>query len=132
MCVFARSAIATQTTAALEVFSLSLAELVTFVFQVKAGVGDGTVAAERQVHGVGAALDSLGQLAVLEATNQRAVAIRAVVDVQEVVVWLNVEAGRMEGGKKNVLELLKRLIHFCPGNVRSADKAKSLIDFCGP
>lgn len=91
---------ATQTTALLEVFSLSLAELVTFVFQVKAGVGDGPVAAERQVHGVGAALDSLGQLAVLEATNQRAVAIRAVVDVQEVVVWLNVEAGRMEGGKK--------------------------------
>lgn len=80
-------------------FSLSLAEVVTFVFQVKAGVGHGTVAAERQVHGVGAALDSLGQLAVLEATDQRAVAIRAVVDVQEVVVWLNIEAGGMRRRK---------------------------------
>lgn len=60
---------------------------------MKAGVGDRAVAAERQVHRVGAALDALGQLAVLEATNQRAVAVRAVIDVQEVVVWLNVEAG---------------------------------------
>lgn len=68
---------------------------------MKAGVGDGTVAAERQVHGVGAALDSLGQLAVLEATDQRAVAIRPVVDVQEVVVWLDVEAGGTEGGREN-------------------------------
>lgn len=91
-----------RSTAALQVLLLSHLGRVTFVFQVKAGVGDGAVAAERQVHGVGAALDALGQLAVLEATNQRAVAIRPVVDVQEVVVWLNVEAGGMKvGGKIN-------------------------------
>lgn len=89
-----------QKAAAQKVSPLSRLQLATFVFQVKAGVGDGTVAAERQVHGVGAALDSLGQLTVLEATNQRAVAIRAVVDVQEVVVWLNVEAAGMKGGRK--------------------------------
>lgn len=89
-----------QMPAVLEGSSLPHQEPVTFVFQVEAGVGDGTVAAERQVHGVGAALDSLGQLAVLEATNQGAVAIRAVVDIQEVVVWLNVEAGG--GNKSNV------------------------------
>ena len=41
----------------------------TFVFQVEAGVGHGAVAAEGQVHGVGAALYALRQLAVLEAAD---------------------------------------------------------------
>lgn len=49
------------------------------------------------MHGVRAALYSLREFAVLEASNQRAVAIRAIVDVQEVVVWLDVEAEEMEG-----------------------------------
>lgn len=38
------------------------------------------------------ALDALGKLAVLEAANEGAVAIRTIVDVEEVIVWLNVEA----------------------------------------
>ena len=71
----------------------------TFVLQVEAGVADGAVAAERQVHAVGAALDSLRQLAVLETTNQRAVAVRTVVDVQEVIVWLNDETRERERGE---------------------------------
>lgn len=64
---------------------------------MKAGVRNRAIAAECQVHGVRAALYSLREFAVLEASNQRAVAIRAVVDVQEVVVWLDVEAEEMEG-----------------------------------
>lgn len=73
------------------------ARLFTFIFQMKAGVRNRTIAAECQVHGVRTALYSLREFAVLEASNQGAVAIRAVVDVQEVVVWLDVEAERMEG-----------------------------------
>lgn len=38
------------------------------------------------------ALDALGKLAVLEAANEGTVAIRTIIDVQEVIVWLNVEA----------------------------------------
>lgn len=49
------------------------------------------------MHGVRTALYSLWEFAVLEASNQGAVAIRAVVDVQEVIVWLDVEAEGMEG-----------------------------------
>lgn len=41
---------------------------------------------------VGTALDALGKLAVLEAANEGAVAIRTIIDVEEVIVWLNVEA----------------------------------------
>lgn len=73
----------------------------TFVLEVEAGVGDGAIAAEGQVHSVGAALDTLGQLAVLEATDQRTVAIRAVVDVQEVIVGLDAEAGGGRGGRRS-------------------------------
>lgn len=43
------------------------------------------------MHGVRTALYPLWEFAVLEATNQRTVAIRTIVDIQEVVVWLNVE-----------------------------------------
>lgn len=43
------------------------------------------------MHGIRTALYPLWEFAVLEAANQRAVAIRAVVDVQEVVVWLDIE-----------------------------------------
>lgn len=60
---------------------------------MKAGIADRAVTAERQVHGVGAALDPLGKFAVLEAADQRAVAVRTIVDVQEVVVRLDTEAG---------------------------------------
>lgn len=66
---------------------------------MEAGVADGAVAAEGQVHGVGAALDALGQLAVLEAADERAVAVRPVVDVQEVVVRLDAEAGEQDRQK---------------------------------
>lgn len=44
------------------------------------------------MHGIRTALYSLREFAVLEATNQRTVAIRTVIDIQEVIVWLNVEA----------------------------------------
>lgn len=73
---------------------------------MKAGVADGAITAEGQVHGVGAALDALGQLAVLEAADKRAVAVRPVVDVDEVVVGFDAEAGeqtdrrqKMDGGR---------------------------------
>lgn len=58
---------------------------------METGVADRAIAAESQVHGVGAALDPLRKLAVLKATNQRAVAVWAVVDIQEVIVGLNAE-----------------------------------------
>lgn len=66
----------------------------TFVLQVKAGVADRSITAEGQVHAVRAALDPLGKLAVLEAPDQRAVAVRSIVDIQEVVVGLYAEARR--------------------------------------
>lgn len=59
---------------------------------MKAGVAHRAVAAERQVHEVGGALDLLGKLAVLEAADQVRAAVRPVVDVQEVVVGLDAEA----------------------------------------
>lgn len=63
---------------------------------MKAGVGHGAVASEGQMHGIGAALDPLGQFAVLEAADQGAVAVRTVVDVQEVIVGLDVKTGQEE------------------------------------
>lgn len=63
---------------------------------MKAGVADGAVAAERQVHEVGGALDLLGQLAVLEAADEVGGAVGPVVDVQEVVVGLDAEADTRE------------------------------------
>ena len=44
------------------------------------------------MHGVRTALYPLGEFTVLEATNQGTVAIRTIVDIQKVVVWLNIEA----------------------------------------
>lgn len=49
------------------------------------------------MHRIRTALYSLWKFAVLEATNQRTVAIRTIVDVQEVIVWFNVEAGELFG-----------------------------------
>lgn len=43
------------------------------------------------MHGVGAALYPLWEFAVLETPDERTVAIWTIVDVKEVVVWLNVE-----------------------------------------
>lgn len=68
----------------------------TFVLEVEASVADGAVAAEGQVHGVGATLDALGQLAVLEGADQRAAAVWPIVDVQEVVVGFDAET---DGGR---------------------------------
>lgn len=66
----------------------------TFVLQVEAGVADRAITAKGQVHGVGAALYSFWKLAVLKASDQRAVAVRSIVDIQEVVVGLYAEARR--------------------------------------
>ena len=66
--------------------------MATFVFQVKAGVAHRAITAERQVHKVGGALDLLGKFAVLKAADQMTVAVRPVVDVQEVIVGLNAKA----------------------------------------
>lgn len=43
------------------------------------------------MHDVGAALDLLRQLAVLERSNQMAVGVRPVINVEEVVIGLNAE-----------------------------------------
>lgn len=43
------------------------------------------------MHGVRAALYPLWEFAVLEAPNERTVAIWTIVDVEKVIVWLNVE-----------------------------------------
>ena len=43
------------------------------------------------MHGIRTALYPLWELAVLKATNQRTVAIRTIVDIQEVIVWFDVE-----------------------------------------
>ena len=52
------------------------------------------------MHRIRTALYPLWEFAVLEATYQRTVAIRTIIDVQEVIVWLNVET-RDRLGKKD-------------------------------
>lgn len=59
---------------------------------MKAGVAHWAVAAERQVHEVGRALDLLREFAVLKTADQMGAAVEAVVDVQEIIVGLNAEA----------------------------------------
>lgn len=58
---------------------------------MEAGVADGAVAAEGDVHDVRAALHLLGQLAVLKCADQMAVAVRSIVDIQEVIIGLDAE-----------------------------------------
>lgn len=70
---------------------VQLADHYTFVFQVKSSVRNRSITTERQKHCIWTALYPLWEFAVLEATNERTVAIRTVVDVQEIIVWLNVE-----------------------------------------
>lgn len=74
-----------------------MVEYFTFVFQMKASVRNRPVTAERQMHRIRAALYPLWEFAVLETTNERTVAVWTIVDVQEVIVWLNVEARDRRG-----------------------------------
>ena len=87
----------------------------TFVFHVEAGVADGAVTAEGQVHEVGRALHLLGQLAVLEASQQVGVAVGPVVDVQEVIVGLDAEAERekKEEPRRRTRQIVKNWIVVC-------------------
>lgn len=59
---------------------------------MKAGVAHRAVAAKRQIHEVGGALDLLRQFTVLETANQVSAAVGSIVDVQEIIVGLNTEA----------------------------------------
>lgn len=63
---------------------------------MKTSVAHGAVAAKRQVHEVGRALDLLGEFAVLKTADQMGAAVEAVVDVQEVVVGLDAEAAMLQ------------------------------------
>ncbi len=63
---------------------------------MEARVAHGSVAAEGNVHDVGAAFHLFWQLAVLKCADQMTVAVRSVVDVQEVIVGLNAETERRQ------------------------------------
>lgn len=67
--------------------------LSTFVFHVKASVANRAITAKGQIYKVGCTLDFLRQFAVLETADQVAVAIRPIVDIQEVIIRLNTETG---------------------------------------
>lgn len=59
---------------------------------MKASVAHRAVATKCQVHEVGSALNLLRKFTVLEAANQMGAAVWPIVDVQEIIVWLNTEA----------------------------------------
>lgn len=61
---------------------------------MEAGVADRAVAAEGDVHDVRTAFHLLGQLAVLKCADQVTVAVRPVVDIQEVIIGLDAETER--------------------------------------
>lgn len=63
---------------------------------MKASVAHRAIAAKCQVHEVGSALNLLRKFTVLETANQMSAAVWAIVDVQEVIVGLDTEAGRSE------------------------------------
>ena len=66
----------------------------TFKFDGEARQAHGGVAPERQEEAVAAALDPVGGLGALEAADQRAVGVGALVHVQEVIAGLHVEAAK--------------------------------------
>lgn len=78
---------------------------ITFVFQMEARVAHGPVAAEGNVHDVGAAFDLFWQLAVLKCADQMTVAVRSVVDVQEVIVGLDAETERRQVWGQNTEQM---------------------------
>ena len=67
--------------------------MLTLVLQMEASVADWAVAAEGYVHDVRAAFDFLRELAVLKRPDQMAIGMRPVINVQEVIVGLDAEAG---------------------------------------
>lgn len=64
----------------------------TFKLDGEAGQAHGGIASKRQEKAVAAALESLRGLGALEAANQGAVGAVALIDVQEVIAGLHVEA----------------------------------------
>lgn len=64
----------------------------TFVLNGKAGHSEGGVTTECQEEAVPAALDALGSLTSLKTANQATVGVLTLVDVQEVIAGLHVEA----------------------------------------
>lgn len=79
---------------------------------MEAGVAHGSVAAEANVHDVGAAFNLLRQLAVLKCANQMTVAVRSVVDVQEVIVGLNAKTERKHIHYRIKTQFTERSIDF--------------------
>lgn len=59
---------------------------------MKAGVAHRAIAAKRQVHEVGRALNLLRKFTILETANQMSAAVGPIVDIQEIIVGLNTEA----------------------------------------
>lgn len=59
---------------------------------MKAGVAHRAVATKCQVHEVGSALNLLRKFTVLETANQMGTAVWPIIDIQEIIVWLNAEA----------------------------------------
>lgn len=71
----------------------------TFIFQMKASVAHRAIAAKRQVHEVGCALNLLWKFTVLKTADQMNTAVEAIVDIQEIIVGLNTET--TESQKRN-------------------------------
>lgn len=69
---------------------------------MKSGIAHWTVTAEGDVHDVRAALYLLWQLAVLKRPNQMTVGMRSIINVKEVVIGLNAEAGKEKRGSVNL------------------------------
>lgn len=80
------------------------------------------------MHGVGAALYPLGEFAVLEAANQRTVAVGTIVDVQKIVVWLNVETRGKKASKVfTTAASIYKLQCYRPQNPKTCRKTKNII-----
>lgn len=68
----------------------------TCVLQHKSIAAERGVAAESQEERVGAALNAIGNICAIKATQQGAEGVRSIIDVQEVITWLQAEPGYRE------------------------------------
>lgn len=67
---------------------------------MKASVAHRSITAKRQVHEVGCALNLLWKFTILKTADQMNAAVKAIVDIQEIIVGLNTETTESQKRKK--------------------------------
>lgn len=67
---------------------------------MKASVAHRSITAKRQVHEVGCALNLLWKFTILKTADQMNAAVKAIVDIQEIIVGLNTETTESQKKRK--------------------------------